>query len=220
MATVSTTIEHIKDLTGQTNLSQAKAIRLIDYALDKYTYLALTADGKAQVDDSGNDDVNRATATLEAGTNKVQMGADFIMWSFVEIEDSNGNKWRLTPYDQRFTEETTPSSDNTGRPSRYDSYSGLFYFDKYADQDYTIRAHYSRAFNHVTDVNAQLGIPSIHSEFIAFHAASRIGIGMSDSAFTAIRNELSQMEREIVDFYRVRDEDMPQVLQAKVDVRR
>ena len=51
-------------------------------------------------------------------------------------------------------------------------------------------------------------------------AAGRVGMGNSDSAFSAIRAEQAQMEREIVDFYRVRDEDMPQVLQAKVDVRR
>lgn len=222
MATVTETIEHIKDLTGQSNLSNAKGVRLINYGLDKYTYLALTADGKAQVDDSGNDDVNRATATLTSGTNKVQMGADFIMWSFVEIEDSEGNRWRLTPYDQRFQEETTPKTTDTGRPTRYDSYGGLFYFDKYADQNYTIRAHYSRAFNHVSESNlsAEIGIPSIHSEYIAMFASGRVGMGMSDSAFTAIRNEQTQMEREIVDFYRVRDEDMPQILQAKADVRR
>ncbi len=222
MATVSTTIEHIKDLTGQTNLSNAKACRLINYALDKYTYLALTTDGKAQIDDSGNDDVNRATATLSAGTNKVQMGADFIMWSFVEIEDSAGNKWRLTPYDQRFEEKTTPSPANTGRPKQYDAYGGLFYFDVYADQDYTIRAHYSRAFNHVSTDNltAQIGIPSIHAEYLAMFAAGRVGMGNKDATFSAIRAEQTQMEREIVDFYRVRDEDMPQILQAKADVRR
>jgi len=222
MATVSSTIEHIKDLTGQTNLSNAKGVRLINYALDKYTYLALTTDGKAQIDDSGNDDVNRAIATLQAGTNKVQMGADFIMWSFVEIEDSAGNKWRLTPYDQRFEEKTTPSPANTGRPKQYDSYGGLFYFDVYADQDYTIRAHYSRAFNHVSvdNLTATIGIPSIHAEYPALFAAGRVGMGNSDSAFSAIRAEQTLMEREIVDFYRVRDEDMPQILQAKADVRR
>lgn len=219
---VQDTIDQIKDLTGQTNLSNAKAVRQINYGLDRYTYFAITSDGKAQVDDSTNDNINRATATLSSGTNSVKIGADFIGWQFVEIENSNGDRWRLKPYDQRFTEETTPKAENTGRPKRYDYYGGVFYFDTYADEDYTIRAHYNRAFNHVTvdDLSATIGIPTIHAEYPALFAASRIGIGMSDTAYVQIRDERRLMEREIEDFYRTRDEDAPQILQAKVDVRR
>jgi len=219
---VTDTIAHIKDLTGLTNLTNEKACRQINYAIDKYTYLALTSSGKAQVDDSTNTDINRATATLSSGTNKVQIGGDFIMWQFLEIEDGNGNRWRLTPYDQRFQEETTPKSTDTGRPSRYDYYGGVFYFDRYADQDYTIRAHYERAFNHVStdNLSATIGIPSIHAEYPALYASARLMIGSNDSSYSAIRNEQQRMEMDITDFYRVRDEDMPQILQAKVDVRR
>jgi len=219
---VTDTIAHIKDLTGQDNLSNAKAVRLINYAQDKYTYLALTAGGKAQVDDTTNTDINRATATLESGQVKVQIGADFVMWSFLEIEDSEGNRWRLKPYDQRFQEKTTPKSTDTGRPTMYDYYGGIFYFDRYADQDYTVRAHYERAFNHVStdDLTATIGIPSIHAEYIAFFGAERVAMSTNDPSFTVFRDERMRMERDITDFYRVRDEDMPQVLQARVDVRR
>jgi hypothetical protein len=220
---VTDTIAQIKFLTGQTNLSNADAVRLINYASDKYTYLAISADGKAQVDDSGNDDdINRATTTLSSGTYKVRLGGDFLTWQYVEIEDSNGTRHRLKPYDQRFQEEVTPSSANTGRPKRYDYYGGVFYFDTYADQDYTIRAHYSRAFNHVStdDLTATIGIPSHHAEYPALHASSRLTLANNDPSHSRLRDEVTLMERDITDFYRTRDEDMPQVLQAKMDVRR
>lgn len=219
---VTDTIAQIKFLTGQTNLANTDAVRLINYALDKYTHLAITSDGKAQVDDSENADMNRATTTLSSGTNKVQMGGDFLFWQFVEIEDSQGNRFRLTPYDQRYQEETTPKSTDTGRPKRYDYYGGVFYFDTYADQDYTIRAHYSRAFNHVStdDLTATIGIPTIHAEYPALHASARLTLANNDPSHSRIRDEVALMERDIGDFYRSRDEDMPQVLQAKMDVRR
>lgn len=219
---VTDTIAQIKFLTGQTNLSNDDACRLINYALDKYTYLSITTDGKAQVDDSENADQSRATTTLEANTNKVALGGDFLSWQYVEIEDGTGNRYRLAPYDQRFEEQTTPQSTNTGRPKRYDYYGGVFYFDVYADQDYTIRAHYSRAFNHVStsDLTATIGIPSIHAEYPALHASARLALARNDSNYSRLRDEVTLMERDIVDFYRVRDEDMPQILQAKMDVRR
>lgn len=220
--TAQNIIDHIKFLTGQDNLSTADGVRLINYAQDEYTYLAITADGKAQVDDSGETDANRASATLSSGTNKVRLGADFLTWQYVEIEDSNGNRWRVKPYDQRAEEETTPKTTDTGRPTRYDFYGGVFYFDKYADQDYTIRAHYSAAFTHATTDNLTkaIGIPSIHAEYIALHAAARLALANNDPSHAALRNERSAYEVRIQDFYRVRDEDMPQVLQATVDVRR
>lgn len=216
------TIDQIKLLSGQTNVTNTAAARQVNYSLDKYTYLAITSDGKAQVDDTTNDDISRATATLDAGKNKVKLGGDFITWSYIEIENSAGERWRLKPYDQRFNEETTTSSANTGRPSRYDYYGGHFYFDKYADQAYTVRAHYNRAFNHVSvdNLSATIGIPTIHAEYLAVSGAAKLALANNDPSYTSLKREVMEMEEDIVDFYRTRDEDMPQVLQAKIDVRR
>lgn len=220
--TAQNIIDQAKYLTGSTNLSNRDGVRLLGYGLDEYTYLAITSDGKAQVDDTEETDISRATATLASGKNKVTVGVDFLTWSFIEIEDSNGNRYRLSPYDQRYSEETTPKSTETGRPKRYDFYGGVFYFDKYADQDYTIRAHFSRAFTHASTDNLTkvVGIPSIHAEYLAIHMAARIALANNDPSYTQFRNEQTAYEVRIQDFYRVRDEDAPQVLQAKMDIRR
>lgn len=215
-------IDHLKFLSGQDSLTDAQAATLLNYGIDSYTQLAITTDGKAQVDDAEEDDVSRATATLSSGSNKVNIGADFISWSFVEIEDADGNKTRLTPYDLRYSEETTPSSTVTSKPSRYDYYGGVFYFDTYADQAYTIRALYSRAFTHLdADTPSQvLGIPSIHAEYPVMHALYRLSLRTADEHRSQVRNELVDMERKIADFYRERDEDTPKRLIAKMDIRK
>lgn len=220
--TAQNVIDQAKFLTGNSDISNANAVRLLGYSLDQYTYLAITSDGKAQVDDTEESDISRATATLSSGNNKVNVGADFLTWSFVEIEDSNGNRYRLEPFDQRTKEETTVKTTTTGRPNKYDYYGGHFYFNKYADQDYTLRAHFSRAFTQptVSDLTVTIGIPSIHAEYLALHMATRMAMAANDPSYTSFRNELTNYEMRIQDFYRVRDEDMPQILQAKLDVRK
>lgn len=218
--TAQSVIDQAKYLTGKTNLSDADALRLLALALNEYSYIALTTDGKAQVDDSEEPDTSRASTTLSSGANKVRIGTDFLTWSFVEVEDANGKRHRLTPFDQRFNEETTTVSTKTGRPRQYDFYGGVFYFDTYADQDYTVRAHYGRAFTHPTSLSATLGIPSIHVEYLAKHIAANLALASNDPSYTQLRNEQEMSKRQVEDFYRVRDEDMPQVLAGKMDIRR
>lgn len=218
--TQSALITQLKYLSGQDNLSDADAVRLLNYALDDYTHLAINSDGKWQVDDTEEEDVSRATTTLAANENKVSFSSDFLKVSFVEIEDGT-DKLRLLPYDLRFEKETTPRTDNTGRPDRYDYYGGVMYFDRYADKAYTVRVFFSRPFTHLTTENTSqvIGIPSIHCEYLVFHAMHRLALRNSDSSRAQIRQELMELEQRVQDFYRRRDEDGGTFIRGKMDIR-
>lgn len=214
--TQSELITHLKYLTGQDNLNDADARRLLNFALDDYTYIAITSDGNWQWDDSSNTDIPRATATLAANQVKLELPVTFLAIQQVTITDSTGNINVIEPYDQAKRQQAVPRTQDTGQPNRYDYMGGYMYFDAYADQDYTVTVHYSRPAIHLeADNDSQVvGIPTIHTEYLVFHAAHRLGIRNADNSLVQFRNEMVEMERKIRDFYGKRDEDTPKRIRA------
>lgn len=223
--TQSELIDHLRFMAGESSnsLTETDAVRLLNFAIDHYSYLAITKDGLWQVDDTEDSEISRATGTLAANKAVMALTDQFLTLSYVEIEDPTpGDKWRLKTADRRFDGDTTVKSTNTGRPTTYDFYGGQLYFNKYADQAYTVRAFYSRPFNHlaVGSSSQQVGIPSIHTEYLVMYALHRAGLRSGDESREQVRRELQFMERDIMDFYGRRDEDREQKIIGKMDIRR
>ena len=209
--TQSELVAHLRFLAGQntTSLTTADAVTLLNYAIDDYSYIAMTADGLWQVDDTEDSGVSRATASLTANQNSISLNIEHLQISFIELEDSDGNKYRLEPYDLRKSKHTTPDTTSTSKPTRYDYYGGVLYFDSFTDAAYTIRMFYTRPFNHLTDAGTttEVGIPSIHSEYLVLHALARLGLRTADENRVQVRQEVDLFEERIRDFYSHRDED-------------
>lgn len=206
--TLADTIEYIKDLTGQSNASTSKIVRAVNYAVDHYTYLALTSSGRWKWDSTNQTDVPRLTTTISSGV--VELESDTITIQQAEILE-NGKYQILHPIDIRDNQEQPISEENsgTGVPRYYDLSGRLLYVFPAPDTARTLRLTVGRAHPRFdpTDTSVSLGVPPIHEEYIALYAADRIMIGSSDSARTAIRNELTIKQEEIRDLFSKRDQD-------------
>lgn len=216
MNTQSEQISHLKYLTGQTNLQEVDAVRMLNLGLDHYTYLAITSDGNWQFDGSEQSDVPRATTTLSTGEVNLQLPTDLLAIAQVTIINSDGNKNVIRPYDQNKRLYPTPKSTDTGTPSAYDLEGRTIYFNAYANEDYTVEVKYSRKPVRLEVGNSTqvLGIPSIHMEYPTLFAATRVGMGLSDTTLVAYRDSLEKMEKEIRRYFDKRDEDTPKRLRA------
>lgn len=222
--TQSQLIDHLRFLSGtRTNsLTDADARRLLNFAIDHYSHIAMTSDGKWQVDDSQNTDQPIATTTLSATKNQLELQPAFLSIHWVEIEDGSGNKHRVRPHDRRFAEQTTPQSSKTGRPQFYDYNGGILTFDRYADTSYTVRVFFTRAFSHLTSDGGDsqtVGVPTIHTEYLVMYAMHRLGLKTADENRAQVRQELEQMERDIRVFYGRRDEDTENRIIGRMDIR-
>lgn len=217
--TLSDTIEFIKDITGQSNLNTAKAIRALNYAVDHYTYLALTSSGTWKWDSSNHTDVPRLTTTINSDTSSVSLEADTITVQQVEVL-VDGKYKIVHPIDIRDNQEQPIESEfsTAGVPQFYDFSAGQLYLFPVSDSSRTLRVTVGRAHPRFTasDLTVGLGVSPIHEEYIALYAADRIMIGSSDSARVSVRNELTVKEAEVRDLFSKRDQDTGRRIKSKI----
>jgi len=217
--TVQTLIDFIKDITGLTNTSDAKAIRAINFAVDHYSYLGLTSSGRWSWDSRLNTDTSRVTGTITtAGTFTIESELSTV--KHVEIL-VNGKYKTLKPKDQRDSSDPLDTAyDGTGVPMYYDMESRHGRVYPLPDQSYTVRVSYGRTHPRFTtsDLSSAVGVEPMHEEYIALYASDRLMIGSNDPSRTQIRNEMEMKQAEIKDFCSKRDQDTPRRLKAKLKV--
>lgn len=210
-------IEHLKFITGQDSLHKNDAVRLINFAIDDYSYLALTSSGRWKFDDSTNTDLPIATATLNAGETSIPLETDFLTIEQVQLD---GNI--LVPIDNNEYRTITPTElyGTGGTPGYYDYDSHSLFFYPIPGSAHTVTVLYSRAspYFDVDDTTAAIGIPRIHHEYLALHAAHRLSLRTNDTNRNELRNELVAFEERIRDFYSKRDKTSGRKLRAKINV--
>lgn len=209
--TQSELVSHLRFLAGESSnsLTTEEAVRLLNFGLDRYSYIALTSDGRWQFDDTENTDVPRASATLSSGEISMPLNSTHLGIRFIEVTDSDGNKYRLSPFDRTLEDGPTPKTTDTGQPSKYDYEAGVLYFDRYSDASYTVTIHFNRSASHLTTANTTqvVGIPTIHTEYIVLFALHRLGFRTGNENRTQLRQELVELERSIQDDLSNRNED-------------
>lgn len=210
-------ITHLKFLSGQSNLEEADSVRLLNVASDDYVVLQITSDGTWQGGDTSNDGLSRATTTLSTGAVKLSLNAEHLVIREVTLTTSGGVESVLEPFDQSQEQRVDPLSTSQSRPTQYDYEEGHLRFNAYADEDYTVRIHYSRPNKElvVGGDDAVVGIPSIHTEYLVLHAMHRLGFRTSDEARAQVRQELAVWERKIKDYYGRRDEDSKNIIKGR-----
>lgn len=217
--TLADTIEYIKDITGQSNLSTSKAVRALNYAVDHYTYLALTSSGTWAWDSTNHDDLRRITTTINSATDKVTLEADTITIQLVEIL-VDGKYHPIHSSDIRDDSLNSLSSTYAvaGVPQRYDFDGRQLYIYPTSDSSRTLRVTVGRAHPRFTtsDLTVGVGVSPIHEEYIAIYAADRVMLGTNDPSRTAIRNELTVKEQEIRDLFSKRNQTTPTRVKSKI----
>lgn len=227
ISTLQGAIQHLRYITGQDSLSIEDAKRLLNFALDDYTYLAMTSDGTWKFDasthtnSSGNPTYPIATATLTAGATNIPLSTDFLAINQVLIENNNGRFDVLRPIDTKDNKDNDLRDvyNATGEPQYYDyDAHGLFVYPA-SDRNRIIKVKHTRAIPYfdITDTTAEIGIPRIHHEYLPLKASLKIGFRLSDSDYSKIKREIVQWEGEegtsnigkIRKYYSRRDEDTP-----------
>lgn len=204
-------LEHLKFLTGQDSLSNNDGIRLINLALDEYSYLALTANRRWKLDDSNNTDFPTASATINSAETHVPLETEVMT-----IEEVQFNGEILQPIDRTEYKETTPleTFGSAGTPTHYDYDSHSLFLYPVTNVTGTVKVYYSRAENYfaTTDTNAAIGIPRIHHNYLVLHAANTLSLRTNDPNKNNFKTELLEAEMKIKEFFGLRDQDTPKRL--------
>lgn len=221
-------VQHLRFITGLDSLGINDIVRLFNFALDDYGYLALTSSGRWKFDDSThrNSDGERtlpiASATLNAEETSIPLSSNFMSIEKVTLD---GNI--LIPIDNRDYQSRTPSQvfGSNGTPTHFDyDAHNLFFYPNGSGG--TVKILYSRLspYFEVTDEAVEVGIPRHHHLYLVLHAARQLGFKTIDSNRTDIKEELQKWEGvngfggKIRDWYFRRDQTTGRKMRAKIHV--
>lgn len=217
--TLQTIIDYVKDLTGQTNASDEKIIRAVNFGVDNLAFLSLTAAGRFKPDSRNHGDVNRVITTVTSGTTKLLLESELVTISQMDIEV--GGVWRrLEPTDRSESRDTPLDTSNaTGTPTSYDVEGNHAYLYPVPNATFRVRLSFGRAHPRFTvaDLASELGINPLHEEYVAFFAADRILIGTSDASRVQVRNELASLRADVIELFKSQDQDTVRRLKPKLN---
>lgn len=229
MAFQETTLESIYDqflfLSGQnsTSVPIEDAVRLFNYALNEYTYLALTSDGAWKFDDSANASAPTVTYNVVAGTSSYTIATSTLMIEAVHYY--NGTTWeKLQPVD-RTAEGDYPleTQHNTpGKPQHYDLDGNLITLYPTPSESTTngLKLFISRAADHFPDttLSTTIGIPLVHLSYLVYHALYQLSTRTNDDNRVIYRDELMRLTKEVKDYFSRRNDGQPRQLIGKLNV--
>lgn len=215
--TLQTLKDYTIDLTGLSNLTDAKFVRAVNFSVDDYSRIKIFGSGKWKRDSSNHGDIARVTTS--ASGDKVSLESELIALEYVDIY-YDGKYYRVNPKDQRDSQEPLDSVyNNAGLPKFYDYDNHHLYFYPSLGTTRTIRLSYKRAHPRFTTstLSAQsIGIVPIDDEFLALGAAKRLTIGSNDPSHVEIRDMYERMKEDIKNSLPLQDQDTPQVLKGTV----
>ncbi len=221
--------EHVKFITGQSNLKFKDFVRMTNFAMDDYSSIVLSIDGRWKFDDSTNTDTPIGSTTIVSGQRAYTLDTNFLTINKVEIEIDSVRSV-IKPIDQRdFKDEALEQSyQGTGLPRYYD-YDGQQIKLYPAPTSGTLYVDFSRPTTYfaTTDSNATVGIPRIHHRYLALKVAKEVMVAQNDPSITKIEQELIAWEGQEVqgrlsggkirDYFSKRDENTPRQLKPKLD---
>lgn len=217
--TVQTLIDYTKDLSGQSNATTAKIIRALNFGVDSLSTISLIASGRNKNDSRNHGDVSRVTTSVTAGTTKLMLETELATIQQMDIL-VDGKYVRVEPIDRRDNERVPlDNTYGTGRPKYYDVEAGYAYLYPVPDTTYTIRLTYGRPHPRFTadNLTQETGVMPLHEEYLALFAADRLMIGSNDPSRAQVRNELERVRMDVVDLFKLQDQDRPMRLKPNLD---
>jgi len=222
-------VQTIDDLvnTSEASYSIKKKTRDINEALNRYWLMAISADGTWKIDDTNLSDQPIVYTDLVSGTGAYSVAVDgttpandILEIERVEVKDANGDYIKLKPLSKAEIIEAIPEYfDTNGTPMYYEK-TGKF-INLYPKPDYAstdgLLVYGSRTPSYFasTDTTKEAGIPKTFHYYLALRPswiyATRKGLPQANS----LKNELTEMEELIKEFYSKRQEDKPLTFRAK-----
>jgi len=229
MAFEETTLSSIYDqllfLSGQnsTSVPIEDAVRLFNYALNEYTYLALTSDGDWKFDDSANSAQPTVSYNVVAGTSTYTIATSTLMIEAVHY--LNGDSWAKLEHISRLDEGNWPletQNSTAGTPKYYDLDGNILKLYPTPSESVTsgLKLYISRAADHFPDTALAntIGIPLLHINFLVYHALYQLSTRLNDDSRAIYRDELFRLTREVKDYFSRRNDGAPKRLVGKVNV--
>lgn len=215
---VQTLIDEVKDASGQTNLSNAKAIRALNRGVDSLSMLSLIASGRNKNDSRNHGDVSRVTTTIAAGDTKVLLENEVMTLQQMDIL-IDGKYQRLEPIDRRDNNRAPlDTTYGTGVPKFYDREGNHAYIYPVPETSYTIRLTYGRPHPRFTvdNLTQDTGMLPLHEDYVVMFAADRVMLGTNDPSKVQVRNDLIQLRRDVIDSFKNQDEDRAHRIKPKL----
>lgn len=191
---------------------------LINRRQDRFVYLALTADGQWQADDTNWTDYPIATRDIASGTRDYQFALEMIQIEKVVVTDSLGKKHVIDPIDIQDESDETKlylenASTNIGTPRKYDKIANSLIFQPTPNYNYTagIEVYFKRGpyyFLYTDTTNRVPGFPSIFHDYLSAGASLDYAINNTMTRKVAQLAPIVQaMEIRITDFFSKRRKD-------------
>lgn len=235
--------EHTKFLTGQTNLNIKDFTRLANFAMDDYSSIVMSADGRWKFDDFTNTTNPQGFTKVTAGQRGYTLATNYLQISKVELKVDG--MWRvLEPIDQRdYKNQALDETFKTPSDPKYYDYDGqqikLYPAPDFSDTgtvsesdpgavaslhvDFTRPAEYFDT----TDTTATIGIPRLHHQYIALKASHMVAMSTNDPSISKLEQELVSWEGQerngrlsggkIREYFSVRDENTPRRLKPSLN---
>lgn len=217
--TVQTLIDELKDASGQSSISTAKAIRALNRGVDSLSMLSLIASGSNKNDSRNHGDISRVTATVTSGTTKVLLEGEVMTLQQMDIL-INGKYQRLEPIDRRDNGRTPlDTTYGTGTPTHYDREGNHAYLYPVPNATFTLRLTYGRPHPRFTAANLtqETGMLPLHEDYVVMFAVDRVMISTNDPSKAGVRNDLVILRKDVIDSFKNQDEDRPRRLTVKLN---
>lgn len=191
-------------------------------ALDRFFYLAMTADGTFQFDDSNYTDLPIGTTNLVSGQQDYAFASDVMTVEKVLCKDSASGNWtELTPVDIKESKYNLHARNiallptgNTGIPTHYDKSWNSILLDPIPSYNSTggLKVIFGRGPSYFisTDTTKQPGIPIIFHNYIYLYAGLQFLIDKEiTSKIPSTEQKILSLEDSITDFFSHRAKDEP-----------
>ncbi len=178
------------------------------------------ADNKWQADDSGASDLPIATTSLSSGQQDYSFDSDVLVVNKVLVKDSPGNWHEIYPIDM--TESQTSAlagniielpTNDVGAPRAYDKVGNSILLTPIPNYNSSggLKVFFGRNYTKFvsTDTTATPGIPSIFHSYLALYAAYPFLRDKSKPNVREVLSEVLRFEEAIIDFYSIREKDVP-----------
>lgn len=192
----------------------ADIARRCNSGLDRFTFLAMTANGLWQMDDLNYSNLPIGTTNILSGQYDYQLASDVLVVEKVLCKDSAGTWQELTPVDVTDSKHdaqniwTRPSS-NSGSPTRYDIFANTLLLDPVPNYSTSsgLKVVFQRGPNYfdADDDSKTPGIPVIFHTYLARYAALQWLIENPKAQKNDIAALVAQDEKAIQDFYAFRN---------------
>ncbi len=201
-----------------TSYPAADLLRRVNAAYEKRVGQILAVDGLWQFDDSNYTDFPIGTTTMVASQQDYAFDVSMLEIERVEVKDINGNWYELSPIDKSQIDGALSEYQKTaGSPMEYDKQgASIILYPAPASSSVTLasglKGYFKRTASVFTSAEVTTGTkqPGFASPFhiiLAYDAAIPYAISYKKDRVPALIAEADRLERAMLKFYSLREQD-------------